>query len=231
MWIDLLTLFPEVFEPYLAASIVGRAISRGIVTVRCTGYRGFAHDRHRSVDDRPFGGGPGMVLSCGPVYEALGHVESQRRGTPVRILLTPQGTRLTQKLVAELANEQWIVMLCGRYEGFDERIRLGIGAREISIGDYVLSGGEPAAIVLIDALVRLLPGALGDEESASSDSFSSGLLEYPQYTRPRVFRGMKVPEVLLSGDHEQIAAWRAEQARVRTASRRPDLLVPPDEEA
>lgn len=231
MRVDLLTLFPAVFEPYLASSIVGRAISQGLVEVECTDYREFARDKHRSVDDRPFGGGPGMLLMCGPVFEALEHVEAEHEGGPVRILLTPQGTRLTQEIVAELAEKPWLLIVCGHYEGFDERIRIGLKAREISVGDYVLSGGEPAAMVLIDALVRLIPGALGDATSAGDDSFSQGVLEYPQYTRPREFRGMKVPDVLLSGNHGEIAAWRAEQARVRTAARRPDLLPRPLEDA
>ncbi|MHC4697087.1 MAG: tRNA (guanosine(37)-N1)-methyltransferase TrmD [Planctomycetota bacterium] len=231
MRIDLLTLFPEVFERYLVSSIVGRAVSKGVVSIGCTDFRDFARGRHRTVDDRPFGGGPGMVLMCGPVFDAVEHVEAQHEGEPTRILLTPQGTRLTQDIVAELAKEPWVVILCGHYEGFDERIRIGIRAREISIGDYVLSGGEPAAMVLIDALVRLVPDALGDETSAANDSFSEGMLEYPQYTRPREFRGMKVPDVLLSGDHGRIAAWRAEQACLRTAERRPDLLRRPGEDA
>lgn len=224
MRIDVLTLFPEVFEPYLASSIVGRAQDAGIASVRCTNIRDFTRDKHRSVDDRPFGGGPGMVLMCAPVYEAFEYVEAQAEGEPVRILLTPQGARLTQRVVTEFARRRWLVVLCGHYEGFDERIRTGMDAREVSIGDYVLSGGEPAAMVLIDAVVRLLPGALGGEESAATDSFAGGFLEYPQYTKPREFRGMKVPEVLLSGNHAEIAAWRAEQARRRTAQRRPDLI-------
>lgn len=224
MRIDVLTLFPEVFEPYVASSIVGRAVARGIVSIRCTNFRDFANDRHRSVDDRPFGGGPGMVLMCGPVFDALEHVEAQSETKSLRILLTPQGEKLTQGVVAELAQAPWLVLLCGHYEGFDERVRSGIGAREISIGDYVLSGGEPAAMVLIDAMVRLLPGALGDEASASDESFTDGTLEYPQFTRPREFRGMEVPEVLLSGDHDKIAAWRREQSLERTLERRPDLL-------
>lgn len=228
MQIDVLTLFPEVFEPYLASSIVGRAREAGLVSIRCVNFRDFARDKHRSVDDRPFGGGPGMVLMCGPVFDAVEHVESQGEGTPLRIMLSPQGERLSQALVAELAREQWLVLLCGHYEGFDERIQTGIAAREISIGDYVLSGGEPAAMVLIDAVVRLLPGALGDATSAMVDSFADGALEYPQYTRPRVFRGREVPEILLSGNHAAIAAWRREQARQRTAARRPDLMDPGD---
>jgi len=224
MRIDVLTLFPEVFEPFLASSIVGRAARAGVVSIRCVDFRSFAHDRHRTVDDKPFGGGPGMVLMCGPVFEAFEHVESGSHARPYRILLTPQGRRLTQRIVARLAREPWLVVLCGHYEGFDERIRSGLDADEISIGDYVLSGGEPAAMVLIDAVVRLLPGTLGGEDSAADDSFSDGVLEYPQYTRPREFRGMEVPEVLLSGDHGRIAAWRRAKAIERTAKRRPDLL-------
>jgi tRNA (guanine37-N1)-methyltransferase len=223
MRIDVLTLFPEVFEPFFEASIVGRAVRSGLVSIRCVNVRDFAHDKHRSVDDRPFGGGPGMVLMCGPVFDALESVEAECDGTPLRILLTPQGERLTQAMVGDLARRPWLVVLCGHYEGFDERIRLGIGAREISIGDYVLSGGEPAAMALIDAVVRLVPGALGDEGSAADDSFAVGMLEYPQYTRPREFRGMSVPDVLLSGDHDRIAAWRREEAMKRTLERRPDL--------
>ncbi len=224
MRIDVLTLFPEMFEPFVASSIVGRAVARGIVSIQCTSFRDFARDRHRSVDDRPFGGGPGMVLMCPPVFDALEHVEAQSETKPLRILLTPQGEKLTQSVVAELAQEPRLLLLCGHYEGFDERIRTGIAAREISIGDYVLSGGEPAAMVLIDAVVRLLPGALGDEASAADESFTGGTLEYPQFTRPREFRGMEVPEVLLSGDHAKIAAWRREQSLERTLERRPDLL-------
>jgi len=210
MRIDVLTLFPEVFEPFLAASIVGRAIEAGILTVRCVNFRDFAHDKHRTADDRPFGGGPGMVLMCGPVFEALEHLEHDEEAEPTRVILTPQGARLDHEMAAGLAGEPWLILLCGHYEGFDERIRTGLVAREISIGDYVLSGGEPAAMVLIDAVARLLPGAFGDEE--------------PQYTRPRDFRGMTVPEVLLSGDHARIEAWRRAQAKERTLQRRPDLL-------
>lgn len=224
MRIDVLTLFPEVFDPFLRSSIVGRAIEAGLVSVDALSIRNFASDKHRTVDDRPFGGGPGMVLTCAPVFEAVEYTEAQEERTPVRILLTPQGQPLTQRTVAELAREPRLLLLCGHYEGFDERIRSGFDFREISIGDYVLSGGEPAAMVLIDAVVRLLPGALGHEASAQNDSFSEGLLEYPQYTRPRSFRGMEVPEVLLSGDHGRIAAWRKEQAHRRTQERRPDLL-------
>ena len=223
MRIDVLTLFPKALEPFFASSIVGRAAEAGLVDLRCVDFRGFARDKHRSVDDKPFGGGPGMVLMCGPVFEAVDHVEAEGEGEATRILLTPQGEPLTQRVVAELAARPWLVLVCGHYEGFDERIRVGLGAREVSIGDYVLSGGEPAAAVLVDAIVRLLPGALGNECSAASDSFSNGCLQYPQYTRPREFRGMGVPDVLLSGNHAAVDAWRQEQAELRTRQRRPDL--------
>ncbi|HNQ23076.1 MAG TPA: tRNA (guanosine(37)-N1)-methyltransferase TrmD [Phycisphaerae bacterium] len=226
MRIDVLTLFPEVFGPFLESSIVGRAVAAGVVSVRCVNYRDFTHDRHRSVDDRPFGGGPGMVLRCGPVFEAVEHLRQERPEKPLVVLLTPQGEVLTQALLAELEREPWLVLICGHYEGFDERIRLGLGARQVSIGDYVLSGGEPAAMVVIDGIVRLLPGALGHEGATGDESFARGLLEYPQYTRPRDFRGMGVPEVLLSGDHARIEAWRREQALARTRQQRPDLLGP-----
>lgn len=226
MRIDVLTLFPEVFEPFLVSSIVGRAIEAGIASIKCVNFREFARDKHHSVDDRPFGGGGGMVLMCQPIFDALEKTEQSHESEPVRIILTPQGERLTQPLAAELARERGLVVICGHYEGFDERIRIGLAAREISIGDYVLSGGEPAAMVLIDSVVRLLPGALGNESAAENDSFSCGLLEYPQYTRPRDFRGMTVPDILLSGNHAAIRAWREDQARSRTASRRPDLTDP-----
>ena len=230
MRIDVLTLFPKVFEPFVATSIVGRAVERGIVSIRGIDIRDYTTDRHRRVDDRPFGGGPGMVLMCQPVFDALESVEAGATEKPLRVLLTPQGERLQQATIVELSLAPWLVVVCGRYEGFDDRIRQGVEVRELSIGDYVLSGGEPAAMVLIDAVVRLLPGALGDEASAESESFSDGTLEYPQYTRPREFRGMTVPEVLLSGDHAKIAAWRQEQALRRTLSRRPDLLERPGTE-
>jgi tRNA (guanine37-N1)-methyltransferase len=222
--IDVLTLFPELFERFVATSIVGRALSAGLIDIALTNFRDFTHDRHRSVDDRPFGGGAGMVLACGPVFEAVEHAVEQIGREPVKILLTPQGERFNQQMAAELAGESNLLLLCGHYEGFDERIRLGLRPREVSIGDYVLSGGEPAALVLIDAIVRLLPGALGDPNSSVDESFSHGLLEYPQYTRPREFRGMEVPEILLSGDHAKMEAWRREQALERTRERRPDLL-------
>jgi tRNA (guanine37-N1)-methyltransferase len=223
MRIDVLTLFPDMFPGFVDASIVGRAVSAGIVEIGLTDIRNFSTDRHRSVDDKPFGGGPGMVMMCGPVFDAVEHVRGLHADEPVLVMLTPQGDPLTQRLVEELTQVPRVALLCGHYEGFDERIRQGLSPREISIGDYVLSGGEPAAIVLIDALVRLLPGALGSEESTVDESFSSGTLEYPHYTRPRSFRGMDVPEVLLSGDHARIEQWRRASAIERTRRRRPDL--------
>ncbi|NOT02413.1 MAG: tRNA (guanosine(37)-N1)-methyltransferase TrmD [Phycisphaerales bacterium] len=225
MRIDVLTLFPDVFDGFLGSSIVARAIASGLVQVRCVNYRDFATDRHRSVDDSPFGGGPGMVMMCGPVFDAVGSITRDCDPPPSLVLLTPQGERLTQPMVNEFSGERHLLLLCGHYEGFDERIREGLRPREVSIGDYVLSGGEPAAMVLIDALVRLLPGALGDEASTTEESFSAGLLEYPQYTKPRSFRGMEVPEVLLSGHHARIEAWRRAQSLERTRRRRPDLLT------
>ncbi len=225
MRIDVLTLFPEALEPLLSASILGRARSAELISVHYTNFRDFTTDNHRSVDDRPFGGGPGMVIMCGPLFEAVEHAESQDNRPATRILLTPQGETLTQDTVRELAQHERLLLICGHYEGFDERIREGLQPREISIGDYVLSGGEVAAAVLIDSVVRLIPGVLGHEESNLNESFSEPLLEYPQYTRPREFRGMKVPDVLLSGDHAKIEAWRRAEAVKRTQARRPDLLT------
>jgi tRNA (guanine37-N1)-methyltransferase len=224
MRIDVLTLFPEVFETFVQTSIVGRAGKSELVDIHFTNFRDFADDARGSVDEKPFGGGPGMVLMCGPVFGAVESVDEQSEVPAKRILLTPQGRVLTQERVEALARLPRLLLICGHYEGFDERIRTGLDADEISIGDYVLSGGEPAAMVLIDAVVRLLPGALGDEASALDDSFASGLLEGPQYTRPREFRGMAVPEVLLSGNHAEIEAWRRAQSIERTRRRRPDLL-------
>ena len=224
MRINVLTLFPEVLVPFVESSIIGRAVDSGLVTFELTQLRDFAEDKHRSVDDKPFSGGAGMILMCGPVFRAVEYIESRSGPGLVKVLLTPQGERLTQPLVRELARLDELLVICGHYEGFDDRIRQGLGVREISVGDFILSGGESAAAVLIDAVVRLLPGALGDEASAGDESFEEGLLEYPQYTRPRVFRGMEVPEVLLSGDHAKIRAWQREAAIERTRRRRPDLL-------
>ena len=291
MRIDILTLFPEMFESPLNYSILKRAQEQGIVAVAVTNIRDFASDKYRKVDDKPYGGGPGMVMMPGPLFDCFEHVETLApptwRGRPALasrghpglalpgddasvtgegqgqdasatkeqgqdalatavgsqgppahrgrvILLTPQGVPFNQAKARELAAEDRLILIAGRYEGFDERIRIGLDAEQISIGDYVLNGGELAAMVIVDAVVRLLPGALGDEDSAKDDSFSVGannhspLLEYPQYTRPEVFRGMRVPEILLSGDHAKIAQWRREQALERTRQQRPDLLKEDD---
>ncbi len=221
--IDILTLFCEMFDGFLATSIVGRAVRRGLVEIHRTDIRDFATDAYGSVDDAPFGGGVGMVLMCKPIFDAVDFVRTQdaRRGTLV--LLSPQGRPLDQELVRDLSGRDRLILLAGHYEGFDERIRTGLADIEVSLGDFVLSGGEIAAMALTDAVTRLLPGALGKDESVEEESFSSGLLEYPQYTRPRVFRGMDVPAILTSGDHAKIAQWRAEQAKLRTMQRRPDL--------
>lgn len=224
MRIDVVTLFPEMFESPLGFSIIKRAQQAGLVEIVLSNIRDFAANSYGKVDDSPYGGGPGMVMMCGPVFDCLEHVRRQSSDRGRVILLTPQGRRYDQELAVELSNEKRLIMIAGRYEGFDERIRTGIGAEQVSIGDYVLSGGELGAMVVIDSVVRLLDGALGDDDSADSDSFSDGLLEYPQYTRPEDFRGMKVPEILLSGDHGKIARWRKEQSVERTRRQRPDLL-------
>lgn len=225
MRIDVLTLFPEMFESPLSHSILKRAQQRDIVQIVLSNIRQFATDAYRKVDDKPYGGGAGMVMMCPPVFACVEHVRAEAPEPGRVILLTPQGAPLTQAKVVELSREPRLILIAGRYEGFDERIREGLDAEEISIGDYVLSGGELAAMVVIDAVVRLLDGALGDEDSAAQDSFSDGLLEYPHYTRPEVFRGMRVPEILLSGDHGKIAQWRMEQSLRRTQQRRPDLYA------
>ena len=216
MRIDLLTLFPEPCRAFLDASIVGRAQRSGVVQIVCTDIREYATDSHRSVDDKPFGGGPGMIMKCQPVFDAVEAVERQDPRPAQRVLLTPQGEPFTQQLARQWSRADRLLLICGHYEGVDDRIIEGLKPREVSIGDYVLSGGEAAAMVVVDAVVRQLPGALGDEQSAADDSFSRGLLEYPHYTRPREFRGMEVPAVLLSGDHARIEAWRREQALERT---------------
>ncbi len=224
MRIDILTLFPEVFASHLNCSIIKRAQDEGFVQVVITDIRDFAADNYRKVDDKPYGGGPGMVIMPGPVFSCYEHVEKLAPEKPRTILLTPQGQKFNQSKAAELSSEKRLILIAGKYEGFDERIRTGLGAEQLSIGDYVLNGGELAAMVIIDATVRLIPGVLGDDDSARTDSFSDGLLEYPQYTRPEVFRGMKVPDILLSGNHKKIAEWRKEQSLERTKRNRPDLL-------
>ena len=223
MDIDVLTIFPGMFPGPLAESITGRAVEQGIVRLRAVDVRDFAHDRHRTVDDYPYGGGPGMVMRPGPLVEAI---ESVRRPESRVILLTPTGRVFNQAMAKELAQEPHLVLVCGRYEGMDERVRLATGAEELSIGDYVLTGGELAAMVVIDAVTRLQPGVLSTAYSWQDESHVSGLLEYPQYTRPPEFRGLRVPDVLLSGHHAQVAAWRRRQSLERTQERRPDLLTP-----
>jgi tRNA (guanine37-N1)-methyltransferase len=223
MRIDVLTLFPEMFGMPLSYSILKRAQEQNLVEIVLSNIRDFATDSYRKVDDKPYGGGPGMVMMPGPVFDCIEHVREQASDPGRVILLSPQGQPLTQEKAVELSGLPRLILLAGRYEGFDERIRTGLGAEQLSIGDYVLSGGELAAMVLIDAVVRLLPGALGDEGSAADDSFCDGLLEYPQYTRPELFRDMKVPDILLSGDHAKIAAWRNEHRLERTRQWRPDL--------
>ncbi len=224
MRIDVVTLFPEVMQPYLAASILGRAQSAGIVELHTHQLRDHSTDPHQKVDDRPFGGGPGMVLMCQPVVDAVEAVEALDPRPALRILLTPQGRPFEQATARRLSEAPRLLLICGHYEGFDERITDLLEPEEISLGDFVLSGGEPAALAVIDAVVRLLPGALGNEQGAADESFQENRLEYPQYTRPRDFRGRSAPEVLLSGNHAQIAAWRRAQAEERTRRRRPDLL-------
>ena len=220
---DILTLFPEMFVPILGTSIPKRAAEKGLVEYRLTNIRDFATDAHKSVDDKPFGGGPGMVMMCQTLFDAVEFAEKQDNRPARRIILTPQGRLFDQEMAEQLAAEQRLLLIAGHYEGFDERIIEGLMPLELSIGDYVLSGGELAAMVVVDAVVRLLPGALGAEHGAADETFAEGLLEYPQYTRPREFREMSVPDVLLSGNHAAIAKWRAEQRKLRTQSRRPDL--------
>lgn len=221
--IDILTLFPEMFAPVLGTSIPKRAAQKGLVEYHLTNIRSFATDTHQSVDDKPFGGGPGMVMMCQTIFDAVETVEKQDNRPATRVILSPQGRLFDQKTAEELSRKQRLLFIAGHYEGFDQRIIQGLEPMELSIGDYVLSGGEVAAMVVVDAIVRLLPGALGAEDGAADESFSDGLLEYPQYTRPREFRGMSVPDVLLSGNHQQIAAWRLEQRKIKTRQSRPDL--------
>ncbi len=221
MKIDVLTLFPGMFTGPLDESIIKRAREAGRLDLAIHNLRDYAHDRHKTVDDRPFGGGPGMLLKPEPIFEAVEDLASE---TTRVILLSPSGRTFNQAIARELATQEHLLLVSGHYEGFDERVREQLADDELSIGDYVLTNGALPVMVIIDAVTRLLPGVLGDEESAHQDSFSDGLLEYPQYTRPAEFRGMKVPEVLLSGNHAQIAQWRVEQARQRTKERRPDLL-------
>ena len=226
MRIDIITLFPNMFAGPFAESIIGRAIEHHLVTIVAHDLRDYGLGKHRVVDDRPYGGGPGMVLKPEPLFELVERIKGGDR-VPV-ILLSPQGRLFGQKVAWELATHEQLVLICGHYEGVDERVREHLVSDEVSIGDYVLTGGELAAMVVVDAVVRLLPGVLGSEESPRDDSHASGLLGYPQYTRPQVYRGWAVPQVLLSGNHSQVARWRREQSLLRTLARRPDLLEKAD---
>jgi tRNA (guanine37-N1)-methyltransferase len=221
MRIDVLTLFPAMFAGPLDESIIMRARKKGLLDLRIHDLRDWTHDRHRTVDDKPFGGGPGMLMKVEPLFEA---VESLKRAGTKVILLSPSGRKFDQAIARELAKEQDLLLVTGHYEGFDERVRETLADDELSIGDYVLTNGALPAMVVVDAVTRLLPGVLGDDESSRDESFSHGLLEYPQYTRPAEFRGMKVPDVLVSGHHAEIEKWRREQAKLRTGKKRPDLL-------
>lgn len=233
MKIEILTLFPSMFDSVLGESILKRAQNKGALKVRVHNLRDWTFDNHKTADDKPFGGGPGMVMKVEPIYLALkelkadpgsrGHGAGYRKSRARVVLLTPQGRKLDQQLVKELSREKELILVCGHYEGVDERVRQ-LADDEISIGDYILTCGEIPAMALVDAVTRLIPGVLGSKDSAASESFENGLLEYPQYTRPADFDGMKVPEVLLSGDHKKIKAWRSKEALRRTGLRRPDLL-------
>lgn len=226
MRIDILTIFPGMFAGPFGESIVKRAVDRNAVEIHTWNIRDFSTDKHHTVDDYPFGGGAGMLMKPEPIFSVFDHLRELTAPSKPRVLLmSPQGERLSQARVQEFSQEEHLVILCGHYEGVDERVVDALIDDEISIGDYVLTGGELPAMVLVDAVIRLLPGVLGDEESAEDESFSDGLLEYPQYTRPRDFRGMMVPDVLLSGHHEQIRLWRREESLRKTLLRRPDLLA------
>lgn len=227
MIVDVITIFPEAFEGPASISIVKRARERGLFDVRVHDLRDYTTDRHRSTDDYPYGGGPGMVMRPEPIFRAVREVRELGPGDPKVVFLTPGGARFTQRVAETLSTVERLILVCGRYEGFDERV-FSLADMRLSIGDYVLAGGEVPALVIIEATVRLLPGVLGDEESASDESFTQGLLEYPQFTRPAEYEGMAVPEVLLSGNHAEIAAYRRREAICRTALVRPDLLKDAD---
>lgn len=232
MQIDVVSIFPDMFAPILAVGMTGRALARGLLTVQCTDPRDFTEDKHRTVDDAPYGGGSGMVMRAEPLVKSLLHIE-RGRGRGHRVLLTPTGAQLCQASVRRLAQLSHLVLVCGRYEGIDDRVT-GYIDEELSIGDFILSGGELGALIVIDAVARLCPGVLHNHQSVEDESFEHGLLEYPQYTRPACYNGALVPEVLLSGDHEKIRLWRRQQALVRTRQRRPDLFaryVPSPEDA
>jgi tRNA (guanine37-N1)-methyltransferase len=223
MRFDIFTIFPEVFEPYINLSILKKAAENQVIDIHLFNIRDWATDKHHTTDDTPFGGGGGMVMKPDPIFSAVEEIEGIPPESPI-ILLSPQGEQLTYELASSLAGEERLALICGRYEGVDERVRQHLVTREISIGDYVLSGGELPALILIEAVTRLLPGALGDPTGAIDDSFASGLLEYPHYTRPAEFRGWQVPEVLLSGNHREIEAWRRKESLKLTIQHRPDIL-------
>lgn len=222
MKITILTLFPEMISPILEASIIKRARANQLIDIDIINFRDFSTNKHKTVDDTPYGGGPGMVLAVEPIYRALTSIEGHQEA--LKVLLTPQGQRYDQTRCKSFLQFQHIILICGHYEGFDERVRHYIDI-EISIGDYVLTGGEIAALAIVDSVIRLIPGVLGSEESYIHDSFYEDMLDYPQYTKPREFNGFQVPDVLLSGNHQEIAKWRAEMKRKRTEERRPDLLT------
>lgn len=223
MRIDVLTLFPEVMQPYLSASILGRAQSANLVEFHLHQLRDYTNDIHRKVDDRPFGGGAGMILSCQPIVDAVFAIEQLDSRRALRILLTPQGRSFDQGCATEFAQAERLLLICGHYEGIDERVVEILNPLELSVGDYVLTGGELPALTVCDAVARLIPGVIGNDDATADESFNDGTLEYPHYTRPREYRGLQVPDVLLSGNHAEIDAWRREQAQQRTAARRPDL--------
>lgn len=229
MRFDVLSLFPDLFQSYLQQSLLKQALDKSLLEIHLWNFRDWTTDKHKSVDAPPYGGGPGMLIMCPPVFECVEHVQAQGAAPGQLVMLTPAGQRLNQPLVQKLSEFPRLLLLCGRYEGFDDRICQGLAPLEISVGDFVCNGGEVPAMVLIDSVMRLIPGVLGDETSHKYDSFAqSGQLEYPQYTRPREYRGMAVPEVLLSGHHKEIARWREEQSRNRTRERRSDLLTAVD---
>jgi len=225
MRFDILTLFPGLFDSYLQQSLLKKAIDAGLVDIQLWNIRDWAVGKHHSVDDRPYGGGPGMLIRCEPVFESVEAVQAAAPEPGQLVMLTPQGRPLTQSLVQELSKLPRVLLLCGRYEGFDDRIVQGLQPLEVSVGDFICNGGEVPAMLIIDTVIRLIPGVLGDETSSRYDSFAeSQMLEHPQYTKPREYRGMTVPEVLLNGNHQEIAKWQAEQSLLRTQERRKDLL-------
>jgi tRNA (guanine37-N1)-methyltransferase len=229
MRFDILTLFPEMFQSYLGQGHLKRAIDRGLVDIQLHNFREYAQGKRKQVDDKPFGGGPGMLITCPPVFDCVEAVQAATPAPGRLLMMTPQGRKLDQTLVEELSQETRLLLLCGRYEGFDDRIRQGLEPLEVSVGDFICNGGEVPAMLIVDTVIRLIPGVLHDETSSRYDSFShAGLLEHPQFTRPREYRGMVVPDILINGDHKKIENWQREESLKRTAERRKDLLPPPN---